>query len=248
MRSYKGAFASLTDVGKVRISNEDQAAALTNSEGEVFLLICDGMGGQNKGDCASKLARDFLVESFLNKRAVPAFLLPFWISRSVKKANKLIYEQANANQTYKDMGTTCCLALISKSRLYVCNVGDSRAYWLHEGELSQLTQDQTYVDYLYRTGKISKDETSKRPDRHVLLNALGIYPSSSSDIRVYRYQGEKVLLCSDGLYNNLEIEEMRAILLGEERPDEKVASLIEEANASGGSDNIAVAYFEAYGS
>lgn len=73
---YQGAFGSLTDVGKVRISNEDQAFAASNNLGEVMLLVCDGMGGQNKGDCASKLARDFIYDSFQKKRKIPGFLLP----------------------------------------------------------------------------------------------------------------------------------------------------------------------------
>ena len=143
------------------------------------------------------------------------------------------------------MGTTCCLALISGEHLYIANVGDSRAYWLKGHELVRLSTDQTYVDYLYRTGPISAEENKKREERHVLLNALGIYPSSSAEIGVHPYAGEAVLVCSDGLYNNLPESEIRAILSGDERPDEKVASLIEEANASGGSDNIAIAYFEA---
>ena len=245
MKQYKGAFESKTDVGRVRIANEDQAASLTNSQGEIFLLVCDGMGGQNKGDCASKLARDYLVEAFTKKPKLPPFLLKMWLSRIIKGANKLIYSEANHNERYHDMGTTCCLALISGEKLFIANVGDSRAYWLKGHELVRLSNDQTYVDYLYRTGKISFEETSKREDRHVLLNALGIYPSSSAEIEVKPYEGEAVLVCSDGLYNNLPESEIRAILSGDERPDEKVASLIEEANASGGSDNIAIAYFEA---
>lgn len=242
---YQGAFGSLTDVGKVRISNEDQAFAASNNLGEVMLLVCDGMGGQNKGDCASKLACDFIHDSFQKKRKIPGFLLPFYVSNLLKKANSLIYSESQRSSRYEGMGTTCCLTLISGENLIVGNVGDSRCYCFDSGVLTQLSQDQTYVDYLYRTGKITKAQTTTRSDRHVLLNALGIYPSSSSEVKRLHYSGQSILLCSDGLYNNLPEAEIRAILATDDRVDEKIASLIEEANSNGGSDNIAVSYFEA---
>lgn len=244
---YKGIFSSATNIGKVRITNEDQAAALTNFAGDIFLIICDGMGGQNKGDFASKTALDFLVDSFRKKRKTPMFLTKQWLKLALRKANSMIYQQAQSNPTYKDAGTTCVCVIIQGEKMLVCNIGDSRAYRYGYGRLERLSKDQTYVDYLYRTGKIKREEMDTSPDRHVLMNALGIYPSCSSDMEVLPYCGESILLCSDGLYNNVSESEIRAVLATDERPDQKVNMLIAEANANGGSDNIGIAYWEAIG-
>ena len=244
---YKGIFSSATNIGRVRITNEDQAAALTNFAGDIFLIVCDGMGGQNKGDFASKTAIDYITESFKKKRKSTIFWTKYWLKRTLRKANSIIYEESQKNPIYKEMGTTCICAIIQRDRLLVCNIGDSRAYRFGYGHLERLTKDQTYVDYLYRTGKIRKEEMETSPDRHVLMNALGIYPSCSSDMQVIPYNGEAILLCSDGLYNNVSEAEIRAVLSTDERPDQKTLSLIAEANGNGGSDNIGIAYWEAIG-
>lgn len=241
---YKGHFASRTDRGRVRISNEDQAFVLTNYNGDVLMVVCDGMGGQNKGDYASKMAVDYLVESFQKKRKTPALLSRSWLLHTIKEANSIIYREATKNPTYRDMGTTCVAALIQGNKIILANIGDSRAYSYDEHGLSRLTEDQTYVDYLYRSGQIQDHERDTSPERHVLMNALGIFPSASCDLFVKPYYGETVLLCSDGLYNNVSEAEIRAVLATDERPDQKVSSLIAEANANGGSDNIAIAIWE----
>lgn len=244
---YQGSYSYRKDIGRVRVTNEDQCAILTNALGDTFLVVCDGMGGQNKGDYASKLALDSLCESFQSLRKLPSFMVKNWLGKAYKKANAVIYEDSR-DPTYKDMGTTAVVALIHGHALYVANAGDSRAYSYDpkEKRFQRLTQDQTYVDFLYRAGKIKESDMQTREDRHVLINALGIYPSASVDISTYRYFGESVLLCSDGLYNNLSEAEIRAVLSTSDRTDEKTASLIAEANANGGSDNIAVALWEAF--
>lgn len=245
-KGFKGTCAFKTDIGRVRISNEDQATVKINSLGEVFLIVCDGMGGQNKGDFASKMGIDSLLDSFLAKsNSLPTFAYKWWLGKAIKKANSIIYGEADKNPTYSGMGTTLVCALLSKDKLFLANVGDSRAYWLQKDKLVRLSQDQTYVDFLYRSGKISEAETLSHPDRHMLMNALGIYPSASYDLRVLPYAGESVMLCSDGLYNNVPETEIRAVLSTDERSDQKVFSLINEANHNGGSDNIAIALFEA---
>ena len=245
-KRFNGTFSFLTDPGRVRINNEDQAKVLLNADGDVLLIVCDGMGGQNKGDYASKMAIDSLLESFRKaKTGVPFFFKKKELERAIKLANLQIYEEADRNPVYQGMGTTLCAAFICKNKLALFNVGDSRAYLLIGDRMKRITSDQTYVNYLYRTGKISESETESRPDRHVLMNALGIFPSLSMDISVLEYHGERILLCTDGLYNNLSEPEIAAILSTDERVDQKVISLIGTANANGGSDNIGIAYWEA---
>ncbi|NCA97284.1 MAG: Stp1/IreP family PP2C-type Ser/Thr phosphatase [Bacteroidia bacterium] len=241
----KGRFAYRIDIGRVRVSNEDQAIVLTNADGDVLLLVCDGMGGHNKGDFASRTAISVLSEAF---KAKPKFSNPFlakrWLMRQIHNANNVIYDAAYSNDAYKDMGTTLVAVLIIEERIIIANIGDSRAYAIRPDGLERLTEDQTFVDYLYRTGKISKEEIATHPKRHVLMNALGIYPSLTLDVSSSPYIGYSVILCSDGLYNNISEQEMHAILSTEERPEQKVETLIKVANSNGGSDNIAVAYWE----
>ena len=243
MRTYEGTFAFKTDRGRIRVANEDQARVAVNAKRDVLLVVCDGMGGQNKGDYASKHACDDLVEAFLERRGSPKFT-KWWLSRTIKRINRDIYSEAEKSPIYKDMGTTLVAIVIEGMQMTIANIGDSRAYMYSSGNLQRLTEDQTYVDFLYRAGKISESETKTRADRHVLMNALGIFPSVSVDVSTHPYAGQAILCCSDGLYNNISEAEIRAVLSSDDRCDIKVNALIEEANANGGSDNIAVAYWE----
>ncbi|MCQ2742964.1 MAG: Stp1/IreP family PP2C-type Ser/Thr phosphatase [Bacilli bacterium] len=244
---YKGTICFKTDQGRVRLNNEDQSLALVNHEGDVLLVVCDGMGGQNKGDYASKIAIETMEETFSGMKSWwPLFAKRNYLMKCVREANNAIFSEAEKNIEYKDMGTTIVAAYITGDKIVVVNIGDSRAYMLDKkGNLTQLTQDQTYVDYLYRTGKIDESQTKSHPDRHVLMNALGIFPSVAMDVRKYKYQGESILLCSDGLYNNVQESSIKATLRTDERPDQKVDMLINEANQNGGSDNIGISYWEA---
>lgn len=241
-----GRFAFKTDIGRVRIANEDQALALINTRGNVLLVVCDGMGGSNKGDYASSLAKHHIQEKFLAKRAFfNKFDAGHFVRKTIREVNEIIYDASLKNTSYKGMGTTITLVLIVGTYMVTAQVGDSRAYSCHNRLLDQLTEDQTYVAYLYRTGKIKKEEMLTHPQRHVLMNALGYYPSLELDIRTLPYNNETILLCSDGLYNNVPERNIAAILSSSDTPDEKATQLISMANANGGSDNIAVVVWEA---
>lgn len=243
-----GRFAYRTDIGKVRLSNEDQAIATINSAGNVLLIVCDGMGGQNKGDFASSLAVKSIVESFRKKNKFHSQIdAGWWLRKAIQNANKDIYNESKENKTYDGMGTTLTLALIVKNNVLTAQVGDSRMYFVDQivREFKQISEDQTYVAYLYRTGQITKEEMKTHPKRHMLMNALGIYPSASADIKVLPYNNQTILLCSDGLYNNVPDIDISSIIKGEDTTEEKINELISLANANGGSDNIAVVLWEA---
>ncbi len=250
-KNYHGTYAYKTDIGRVRKTNEDRAIILMNSDNEVFLAVSDGMGGSEKGDVASKLTIDLLNASFKKKKKHRyLFSDKRWITRTCKSINKKIYSMAEkVKKTEKNsekigMGCTLVAVLISGERMMIANIGDSRAYMLKDGEIKQLTTDQTYVEYLLKTGKITEEGAKTHPDRHVLTNALGVYNSLSLSITDMPYHGESILLCSDGLYNNLDSKEIANILLTDERTDQKVVSLISIANHAGGSDNIGIALWE----
>ena len=241
-----GKFAFRTDIGKVRLTNEDQAAALINARGNVLLLVCDGMGGQNKGDYASNLAKTTIIDAFNDKRRFfNKYDAMHWINKTIRHANKVVNDDAAKNKTYEGMGTTLTLVLIIKDYMVLAQVGDSRCYSYRLREFNQISEDQTYVAYLYRTGQIKKEEMKTHPKRHVLMNALGYYPSLDLDAKIMPYRGDTLLLCSDGLYNNVSENDISSIIKGNDTVDQKVTELISLANANGGSDNIAVVIWEA---
>ena len=241
-----GRFAYKTDIGRVRINNEDQALASINSRGNILLLVCDGMGGQNKGDYASSLAVNIISEAFRKKRKfLNRYSARRWSMSVVKKANRRINDEASSHPMYEGMGTTLTMLLIVKDYMVLSQVGDSRCYTKHLRDFKQISEDQTYVAYLYRTGQIKKEEMKTHPKRHVLMNALGYYPSLELDLRIFPYHKETILLCSDGLYNNLSDNDIACIIKGNDTVEQKVNELISLANANGGSDNIAVVLWEA---
>ncbi len=242
---YNGTYAFRTDVGNVRTNNEDRATVLTNANGEVLLLVCDGMGGANKGDVASQLAIDNISKRFLERKPRGGRLaIRHWIISTVRHVNTLIYDRAEEDPLAKGMGTTMVLALLDREDLYLANLGDSRCYLDNGKEMRQISDDQTYVNYLVKCGQITPEEARSHPERHVLMNALGIFPSLSMTVARLPYAGERILCCTDGLYNQVGDSAIHAILCTDERADQKVTSLIAEANAHGGSDNIGVAYWE----
>ena len=245
-KNIKGQFGFKTDIGCVRVTNEDQAIAMINASGNVLLCVCDGMGGHNKGDYASRLAIEMISDEF---RKISVFInklhVRWWLSRTIRAINKQIFKEAENDPTYKGMGTTMVLALFYKEEIFVLNIGDSRAYFVRYGDLRQLSDDQTYVDYLYHTGKISKEEMATSPERHILMNALGSFPSVSFSLHVYQNLRNPVLLCSDGLYNNATEKEMHSAIHTDDRIEQKIDTLIGIAKHNGGSDNIAVALWEA---
>lgn len=245
MKAIKGQFISRVDIGKVRLVNEDRAISLVNTKGDVLLAVCDGLGGHNKGDYASQLAIDVLRDEYDKiSRFYGAFSIRIFLARVLKMINHEIFETAEKNDIYRDMGSTIVIAIIHKKKVYIAYAGDSRAYGLENGTFKQLSEDQSYVDYLFKTGQIKKEEMATSSERHKLMNALGIYPTISYSVIVVKNTFDSIILCSDGLYNNMNDNQIRDILSTEERIEQKVDTLIAVANSNGGSDNMAISLWE----
>lgn len=244
-KKFNGSFSFKKDIGKVRVTNEDETRVLINSAGNVLLMVADGMGGHNKGDYASKETIEIVSQTFKDKKGfISLFDAVSRLKRIAKLANSRIYRIQDEDLMYKGMGTTLSLVLIYKNKLISLNCGDSRTYWVKNGELVQISEDQTYVNFLLKSGQITKEEALVHPERHVLTNAIGLFPSISIDIKVLKYNGETVLLCSDGLYNNVSEKDMLNILNTKLNTEEKVESLINLGNFNGGSDNMSIALWE----
>ena len=240
-----GRYSYRTDIGKVRLTNEDQANATVNAKGDIFLIVCDGMGGQNKGELASSIAVSHLIDDFNSSRFLNVLDVKSWLNRHIRAVNRYIYNEARQNALYRGMGTTLTAVIIYKQTIITAQIGDSRLYEIKHNDLVQLTNDQTYVNYLYNTGQISKEEMATHPRRHMLMNALGTYPSVEIDITAKPYMNQTLMLCSDGLYNNVSETTIASILKGKDSPEEKVNELISIANNNGGSDNIGIVIWEA---
>lgn len=245
--NVKGRFGSRTDIGLVRASNEDKALSLIDPFGNVLLCVCDGMGGYMKGDFASKIAADIVSAAFQNKHKwIFSFQVKKWIGKIVNSINYSVYSEANDSESFKGMGTTLCLAVFFKDKIFMANVGDSRCYILESEEVRQLSRDQTYVEYLVSHKEITADEKLTSKDRHALMNFIGQKKTVDYELKVVKNESKTVLLCSDGLYNNASNKQIYSALSSLERLDQKINTLIGIANANGGTDNIAVSIWEPY--
>ncbi len=231
--------SALTDVGRKRTNNEDDFVVLKKG-GTVFLAVFDGMGGMEKGEVASTIAAQTAKEVFEKQTDFPnpeAFIVSV-----LKKANEKIFQYAEAHNLSGKMGTTAAATFIKNGVLSAGNVGDSRVYLLKDGKLSQVTHDHTLVAYQLENGMISEKEARESTQKNVLTRALGV--KAGVEVETYPEvalnEKNKVLLCSDGLYNMVSEKTMESVLKSKLSTEEKVRALIDRANRNGGEDNITV--------
>ena len=235
----------LTDAGKVRDHNEDSVIIVKNSDNEYLMAIADGMGGHSAGEVASSIAIGYLgkhfKETFFRLNKISAIN---WIRDSVDTINTLIFQHEKTHPESKGMGTTLVLAVYTKDYLLFGNVGDSSGFVLKDDELRKVTYDHTLVNLLVSAGELTKEEASIHPKKNVLMKALGA--ALNVDVDIFECDMDmnirEVLLCSDGLTNMLDREQIEKVLLSEGSVEEKVERLIRKANNRGGTDNISVAY------
>jgi len=223
-----------TDVGRVREGNED--AFLIEPP---LYAVADGMGGARAGEVASQLALQTVADL---QRAGGARL-----EDEVVAANTVVFARAGEDERFAGMGTTLTAALASPGAVHLAHVGDSRAYLLRAGSLRQLTRDHTLVDRMVQAGEISRDEADVHPHRNVLLRALGTEPSvevESFDVGLL--EGDRVLLCSDGLTTMVTEDQITAILEATSgSPQDAADRLVRAANRAGGIDNITALVLDA---
>lgn len=219
---------SLSNTGCVRQHNEDSLIA----EAPLF-AVADGMGGHAAGEVASQIAIDILAQEgqhIYNSQTLIS---------TVRTINRSIIQAAASGTGRPGMGTTLTLAVVDGTRMLIAQVGDSRAYLLHKGSLQQLTRDHSYVSELLAGGHISEDEAAHHPKRSVITRALGSDPKTEADIYELNAEvGDRLLLCSDGLYGMVSAEDITAILAGQADPQTACEALIAAARAGGGLDNI----------
>lgn len=233
--------AAITDIGKVREINEDNYCI---DEGRIGLyIVADGMGGHKSGEVASSIAIKIIREH------IKLFLTDEYLEQTVKgvifeafnRANKEIYNKSKEDFSCEGMGTTVTMALIIENKVYVGHIGDSRAYLLREGELKQITEDHSLVAELVKNGSITEREAMKHPQKNIITRSLGTDENVKVDIfSLEFYKEDMLVLCTDGLTNFVDKEEMKKILIENEDCFESCSTLVTLANQRGGYDNITI--------
>jgi len=230
-----------TDLGRVRDNNEDkfdffepEDAAVLATKGS-FYAVADGMGGHSAGQIACELALKTVMESYY---ASPNAEIESSLRRAVESANGLIYDTAQAIPDRQGMGTTLTAAIIREDQVTLAQVGDSRAYLLRGGVITQLTEDHSWVAEQVRLGTMTLAEAQISPFRNIITRSIGTAATVEADVFTHEMRvGDTLLLCSDGLTGHLEPEELQAVLQ-QHGPSVAALALVEAANERGGRDNI----------
>jgi len=246
-----------TDIGAQRHQNQDTFVIADLASGAtsrpcirtevsvckpgVLLLVCDGMGGPPAGDVAARVAatsiKDGLAEAGIEVVDAPGPSL----ETALAGANRAILDEVQIHPHEKGMGTTCTAVVVSPEHLSVAQVGDSRAYLLRDGRLALLTRDQTMASQLVDAGALKPEQVETFPYRHVLVQALGTHHDLRpviTDVEVR--EGDRVLLCSDGLHGPVDDDAIAAILRVPGDAAHAARALIAAALAAGGPDNVTV--------
>ena len=237
---------SITDVGKKRINNQDYVFTSENPVGNLpnLFIVADGMGGHRGGDYASSYAVEVMLDSIENsKETLPKHIL----EEAIRKANRAVRLKASLEEDLNGMGTTLVCATISEEDcMLVANVGDSRLYVINE-EIRQITVDHSYVEEMVRMGEIDRESARNHPKKNIITRAIGADDDVVTDFFTVKLsENDVVLLCSDGLSNMLEDDEIRQIYISKRDIVESAEALVDAANENGGKDNIAVILIEPY--
>ena len=238
-------FSYLTDPGKVRDHNEDSVTIVKNESGEILLAVADGMGGHKGGEIASSIAITHIGKRFMESSSVgPKEDAINFLKEIVSEANMLLYRYTKENPESEGMGTTIVMALLTKDFLLYGNIGDSSGYAIKKQKMYKITNDHTLVNLLVKSGELTEEAAKNHPRKNVLMRALGANMTVEMDIFDVERDVEGIFLCSDGLTNMLEDEQINLVLNSDLSIDDKLQKLINKANNRGGTDNISVAYLK----
>ncbi len=234
-------FCARTDTGKIRKNNEDSIFGSRDKIGcfDNLFIVADGMGGHNAGEVASSLCILYINE-YLNSNDVDLDTNGK-IMDSIFNANHKIHNQSVNDKSHKGMGTTCTMATFKENKIFIGHVGDSRAYIHRKNKLIQKTSDHTYVNEMVKKGLMSKEQSLIDPNRNMITRAIGVDQTVMVDvIDESVFEGDIILLCSDGLSGLVEDVDIEAILNKDCEITQKCDELIEKALSNGGIDNVSV--------
>jgi len=234
----------MTEPGMIRTQNQDHYNITKLSREQLLVIVCDGMGGARSGNIASSMAVEVFVGEV--KRAVRSNMKPDKIDTMLKNAlelaNKAVYEQSQLNEEYQGMGTTLVAAFFQKERLTVANVGDSRAYLFNRDGVEAITTDHSLVELMVQRGELTRETAKTFPGKNLITRAVGTESAVECDLyHVQLRKGDNVLLCSDGLSNQLSDQEMLFEVIHGTNKADCCQRLMNIANYRGAPDNVTVA-------
>jgi protein phosphatase len=247
-------YAAATDVGMKRSHNEDCFAVVDE---EQLFIVCDGMGGHASGEVAARLATDTLADFYKRTREDADATWPYRLDPrlgltenrlvcGVRFANLRVHEDAYAHPEHRGMGTTIVAAVADSEKLNVVHVGDSRAYRVRAGAITQLTRDHSLLEEMKAVAPDMTEEQQRAfPHRNVITRALGMRESVQVDLLVDKMEiGDRYLLCSDGLSGMVEDPVLLETVQSVRELEPLVAELVRLANAAGGLDNVTALVIE----
>ncbi len=230
---------ALTDVGRKRLINQDTVYISDTTIGVLpnLYIVADGMGGEKAGDYASKSLIGYMLTYIEHTMKMPVMA----IQESIEYANANLFAEGSKNPNLSGMGTTVVAACIIDNILHVFNVGDSRCYVLDENSISQITKDHSLVEMLVSKGEITRESAEYKENKSKITRAVGAEEKVLIDsFEVELFGNEYVLLCSDGLTNMVDDRKILNIISSSAGVKSSAKRLIEEANLSGGNDNISI--------
>ena len=236
---------SMTDVGKIRQVNQDYIFTSENPVGKLpnLFIVADGMGGHNAGDFASRYTVETVVDAIKNSDETETIAI---IRGAIEETNRKLIEKANEDVRLSGMGTTIVLCTIDGDEACVANVGDSRLYLLGD-KITQITKDHSLVEEMVRMGELEPESARVHPNKNIITRAIGAVDEVAVDFFTLQLQKNNlILLCSDGLTNMVEDNEIQMIVDRQEDLVDGVQQLIACANNNGGKDNIAVILIEPF--
>lgn len=234
MKSY-----AITDKGIKRRTNQDYVFATDEAVGNLpnLYIVADGMGGHKAGDFASKYTVNAFIDAVRNSREENPISI---IDEAVRIANISLIEKASENVEMKGMGTTLVVATIIGESIYIANVGDSRLY-LIDSDIHQITRDHSLVEEMVNLGELDKKSARTHEKKNIITRAVGADLELVADYFEIEYSKDDIILmCSDGLSNMIEDEDIRDIINQRKSLEDTAHKLIDTANDNGGKDNIAV--------
>ena len=237
----------LTDKGRVRPTNQDIYQIEAREANQTALLVvCDGMGGANAGNVASRFAAQVFTESIKAEltRPLDAKERQELMAHALEEANQTVFSLAGRQPEFRGMGTTLVAALVQGGEATILNVGDSRAYLFDGENLRQLTEDHSYVEEMRRQGRITAEVARTHPQKNLITRAVGVEPAVEGDLfEVALRKNEVLLLCSDGLSGMAEDQQIAAAIKNAKTLALAGDALLNLAMEGGGRDNITVALF-----
>ena len=233
---------ALSDVGKIRADNQDHFGFETIGEEQAVFVVCDGMGGAQAGQVASEVACSVFISELKGyvKEKMTLRYMESILTNALRFACFETWQKANSAPEFYGMGTTLVGGIYHEGQVLLANIGDSRAYVFDGEALMQTTRDHSFVEELVQLGEITEEQARSHPRKNIITRALGPDRSPKPDLFPFTLEkGQKLLLCSDGLSNMLEDNQIAGIL--KDTPDEEICkTLVEKANDNGGIDNVTV--------